>query len=110
VQVTLQQSPSATVVTVSGEVDLATAGELTTHLNSLDLSRAVVVDLSDVSFIDSSGLNTLVQLRQKMQSSPSPSNLRLAMNRSTTRRIFDVTGLSDVFEIFDSAAGALASL
>ncbi len=109
-QVAVEHGSAATVVAVTGEVDLATATDLSAHLDGVDTSRVVVVDLSGVSFIDSSGLNVLVQLRQKLLSATHTDTLILVITRPSTKRIFEVTGLSDVFNIFDSVAGALASL
>ncbi len=107
--VAVQDHGPATVVTVTGEIDLATASQLSTKLDGVDLSRPVVVDLSGVTFIDSSGLNALVQLRQKMQATPTPSRLGVVVSRPSTRRIFEVTGLSEVFALYDTATEALAA-
>ena len=108
-EVTLQDRDGVGVVMVTGEIDLATAPQLATQLAALDLSRPVIVDLSAVTFIDSSGLNALVQLRQKMQATSTPSRLGVVVSRPSTRRIFEVTGLSEVFALFDTAAEALAA-
>jgi len=55
-----RSDPLASVVTPVGEIDLATAPELGVHLRvAADHDEAVVVDLSGVSFIDSSGFRVL---------------------------------------------------
>ena len=48
------------VVAVRGEIDLATVGTLEAELAKLE-SRPIVLDLSGVSFIDSTGLTLLVR-------------------------------------------------
>ena len=56
-----EQAPGVVLVAVSGELDIDSAAELPVHLAKLhgpDLT--VVVDLSAVDFIDSSGLNAIV--------------------------------------------------
>ena len=50
-----------TVVTVAGECDLAVRDELTSVLlDAVSAARVVVVDLADVSFLDSSGVHALI--------------------------------------------------
>jgi anti-sigma B factor antagonist len=52
------------VISVYGELDALTAPELTDAIDALDGSALqVVVDLSELSFIDSSGLHTLMRAR-----------------------------------------------
>ena len=49
------------VITVTGEVDIATVAGLRDRLFTLaDTSRSVIVDLDQVSFIDAAGLGALV--------------------------------------------------
>ena len=107
--VSIEALPTALVVHVVGEIDLATAPTLTSTCESLQSAMNVVIDLSDVSFIDSSGLNVLVQLRHRMQSRGDASSLKLVVTRPTTQRIFEVTGLTDVFAMFGSVDEALAA-
>jgi anti-sigma B factor antagonist len=50
-----------TIVTVAGEIDITTAAELRTRLFELAASgMPIVADMSQVSFIDSTGLGVLV--------------------------------------------------
>jgi anti-anti-sigma factor len=56
--VTETQSEQGTTVAVAGDVDLATAPKLEAALKAL--SGDVIVDLSEVSFLDSSGLSALI--------------------------------------------------
>jgi len=85
------------VVTVRGEVDLATSPEL-----ELSVSRAfegapslVVLDLEALTFIDSSGLRVLVSLAHEATSRGT--SLALRAVPSHAQRVLDVTGLSDTF-------------
>jgi anti-sigma B factor antagonist len=57
--------PSGWVLRVAGELDAATAPELLATFDGLPVHGSeVVVDIAEVSFIDSSGLRALLQLRQ----------------------------------------------
>jgi anti-sigma B factor antagonist len=55
-----ERSGSVPVVAVSGEIDLATADSLRSTLGELPRTTPVVVDLSEMSFIDGSGLRVLL--------------------------------------------------
>jgi anti-sigma B factor antagonist len=93
------------VVSVSGEVDLATSPELRDALNAaLEASTQVVIDLSQVSFLDSTGLGVLVQAHQRAEAEGA--SLRLVVTESSVRRVIDVTGLSRVFSLHDSLGAA----
>lgn len=52
------------VVRVAGELDIATAPQLGRYLENLQ--GVVVVDLSEVTFLDSTGLNMLVNARKRL--------------------------------------------
>jgi anti-sigma B factor antagonist len=95
------------VVHLEGELDLATAPALAEALNGLDASGGpVVVDLTDVGFLDSSGLSTLLQARQRLADDGRGAELRLVVTRPSILRVLDVTGLADVFAVYDSVDGA----
>ncbi|MFF8648364.1 STAS domain-containing protein [Streptomyces griseoluteus] len=62
-----QQYPDHSVITVRGEIDLHTCPQLARAAAVIPLSgKALQVDLSDVSFMDSSGLNLLLRLRRRL--------------------------------------------
>lgn len=57
----LERAPTATIVTVTGEVDLFAAPALSGALDrALNADAPVVVDLEDCTFFESSGLNALL--------------------------------------------------
>jgi anti-anti-sigma factor len=59
----LDREPDATIVNVTGEVDLFAAPTLAAALRrAVDLDAPVIVDLSDCSFFESAGLNALLSL------------------------------------------------
>ncbi|MEU3557799.1 STAS domain-containing protein [Streptomyces fragilis] len=64
-----QQYPDRSVITVRGEMDMHTCPQLARAAAIVPLcGNALQVDLSGVSFMDSSGLNLLVLLRRRLQS------------------------------------------
>ena len=92
-------SPEApAVLSLVGELDSLAAGQLAETLDKID-SRAsgVVLDMQGVTFIDSSGLRTLIQARQMFPDDPSALTLRGA--QSSTTRLLELTGLTDYFSL-----------
>ena len=57
-----ERTGTTTRVTVMGELDLASAPQLREHMTAqlADHSEIIVLDLGDVSFIDSTGLHALI--------------------------------------------------
>lgn len=89
-----------TVVRLTGEVDLATASTLEEALGEIESDgHPLIIDLSAVSFLDSSGLSVLVKARQRLERTDGTNGLRLVVSRPIIRRVFEVTGLADVFDL-----------
>jgi anti-anti-sigma factor len=98
--------PLAVVFALSGELDLATAPLLHEQLErTTRVSETVVVDLSGVQFIDSSGLHVLVQAERQLRASGG--RLVLVSGPRRVRRIFELTDLVGYFEWSMSVAAAL---
>ena len=87
------------VVVVRGEVDMATAPALETELEDAIGKRpeSLIVDLSGVTFLDSSGCNALV--RGKRRADVHAVGLELARVPAACRRVFEIGGLLDYFII-----------
>jgi anti-sigma B factor antagonist len=85
------------VLAVSGELDLSTEHELLAHCDELLATGAPVVDvdLGAVTFIDSSGLGSLVRVQRSAEHAGR--QLRLANVPRAVNRILEVTGLDDLF-------------
>lgn len=98
------------LVSVSGELDLHTAPDLRDGLEKAGAVGVdtVIVDLSKISFIDSTGLGVLVQ-GTKRREGPGQS-LVLVTNDPRTSRVIEVTGLGRVLPTFATLHDALAHL
>jgi anti-sigma B factor antagonist len=97
-----------TVVTVSGEIDLATQGQLRGQLNDLVVAGEVdlVLDLSGVTFVDSTGLGALIGTRRRVHAFHG--SLALVIPDESVMKVFTITGLEKVFDIHDNLEAALA--
>ena len=92
----------AAVVTVSGEIDLASSIELRAVLRSEDARAPVVVlDMRGVSFIDSSGLGVIVGQQRRSREDGFRFGIVLG-DEQIVQRVFDLSGLRDVLTIVDS--------
>jgi anti-sigma B factor antagonist len=99
------------VIAMSGEHDLSTAPELRARLHDLGDSSPLIIDLDQTTFVDSSILGVLVGGLRRARERNAPFGLVLgAQAHPAIRRIFELTGLHDVFPIFASRAEAQAAL
>jgi anti-sigma B factor antagonist len=99
------------ILTLSGEHDLSTAPELRARLHDLGDTSAVIIDLDQTTFVDSSILGVLVGGLRRARERDVPFGLVLGGDaHPAIRRIFELTGLHDVFPIFATRAEALARL
>jgi anti-sigma B factor antagonist len=96
------------VVTLGGEVDLHTAPELRERLGAAidDGCREIVVDLTQVTFVDSMTLGVLLGALKRLRQQSG--ELKIVVSDPSLRRIFEITLLDNVFQLFDSRDRALA--
>lgn len=97
-----------TVIAPEGELDIATVGDFRASLSDAAREGAgpVVVDLSQVSFIDSSGLGALVELHSRLRRS----GRRLAVvapDGSAPAVLLGLAGLRDRLSISETRGSAL---
>lgn len=95
-------SDGSSVVTPVGEVDLSNVGRLRDVLNELFLHAGadVVVDLDEVTFIDSAGLGALISARRRAYGVNG--SLTLVCTQERILRVFAITRLDRVFDVVAS--------
>ena len=98
----------AVVLAVRGDVDIANKGAMRAALESAmdDAERCVVVDLSNVSFMDSTGLALMLNAARRL--TRRRLGFAIACPEGPVRRAFDVTGLDECFNIEARVDAALA--
>jgi anti-anti-sigma factor len=79
-------------VTLRGELDLDRAGAVAAQLTDLagQGASSVVVDVSDLSFIDSSGLRALLSAREQLEGAGA--TLQLTALSAAVERVLEMTG------------------
>lgn len=98
----------AHIIIVCGEIHVSTAPQFTQRLSAaIDSGKtAVVLDMTGVEFIDSTGLSVLLNgLRLVTQMH---GRMALVCTNPTVLRLFQITSLDDTFDIFADRASAIA--
>ncbi len=95
----LQEGPQRNVVLLSGEVDVYTASKLKETLNPLaeQENKELVVDLSGINYIDSTGLGIFIGALKATEKSNS--TLKLIGLNERVKKLFEITGLNEVIDI-----------
>lgn len=94
------------VVSVGGEVDLETATQLGDHaLDALrEVSPNVVLDLTGVTFMDSTGLKVLLGIHRRAQLAGG--SMAIAGATRPVRKVLSLTGLDQTFAVHDTVDDA----
>jgi len=103
-----QPDPDTRVISVSGEIHVTTAPEFSQRLNDAIASgtRGLVIDMSGVEFIDSTGLSVLLNGLRRV--TRAESRLSLVVSNPTVMRLFEITRLDSTFDIQPTREAALA--
>ncbi|MBI3909598.1 MAG: STAS domain-containing protein [Armatimonadetes bacterium] len=102
-------SPEMVIVRVEGEVDVYTSPrlkqEIVEQLN--DGKTRIIVDLNSVEYLDSTALGVLIGGLKRARERGG--DLQLICNNARILRIFEITGLTRIFQIHRSREEALAA-
>ena len=102
-----EQIDNVMILTIRGRLDASNSSELKTKISSLidEDKKSILVDMSGVDFVDSSGLGSLVTcLRSVAQAE---GKLKITSLQHNPKNLFETTRLDRVFEIFDDRKSAL---
>jgi anti-sigma B factor antagonist len=105
VDISIGKSGSWTVVSPRGEIDLHCSGDLRIEIiRHLDQQQDVLLDMGDVSYIDSSGIAAMVQSLSHARGLDR--DFAVARPGEAVMRILRLTRLDDVFVLHDSVEAA----
>ena len=102
-----KRTAGESVLVLSGEIDMATAGHLRSAVDDL-VGRShgrIVLDFAGVTFCDSQGLSTLIAANRAAEAAGD--RLVLVNVGDFVQRLFDITGLRTVFAIEDGSDDSL---
>ena len=109
-QIVEKESSGVTILALSGRVTLGEeSNQLRSHIKEMlsDGAKRLVLDLGDVSYIDSAGLGTLVAGYTSSQSQGAV--MKLANLTKRFREQLNITKLVTVFDVYDSVDAAVKS-
>ena len=91
---------------LSGEIDLLSQARLRSCLAEALTARPseIIVDMTDLTFIDSSGLTALITAHRQLDATSG--HLALANVPQVAMRVLEITGLHNVFTILSQAGTA----
>jgi anti-anti-sigma factor len=96
-----QRDGDAHVIGLSGELDLATAANVEQELRRVEATDAssIVVDLSGLTFMDSTGVRLVWQAQARSRADAN--RLTLLRGPRTVQRVFAITGIADMLPFAD---------
>ena len=105
----VNEHDGSTVLAVKGEVDVYTAPRLREKLVELATQgkHRIVVDLEGVEFLDSTGLGVLVGGLKRLRGKDG--DLVLVCTQPRILKVFEITGLTKVFDIHDTVDSAVST-
>ena len=103
-------SSSIPLIELEGEVDVYTAPQLKQQMISLleQGHKEMVVDLTKVEYLDSTALGVMIGGLKRVRERDG--NLSLICPSARIRRVFEITGLDKIFDIYNSEEEAKAEL
>lgn len=107
--IAIHETAGVTVIRLNGALDARSAAGFRTELSRL-LSRGVtrfVVDGTQLGFVDSMGLGTLVYLRRAARQAKG--DVRIAAAGRELLEVLDFSGMGQVFQVLPDVPAALAS-
>lgn len=98
------------VVTIKGDIDLESSPKLREFLKTKSTGKCakLLLDFAAVSYIDSSGLATLIEYFQAAQ--PFKGKLALASLSPRVRNVFEIVRLEQIFSLHPDTGSALTAL
>lgn len=101
--------PNASIVQVGGEVDLANVHLLRESLDHVGRYGAPTIDLTNVTYMDSTGMNVLMQFQEKSDR-VQEGRVAVVFGATVVLRVFSALSLQDRIEVFPDVETAVSAL
>jgi anti-anti-sigma factor len=108
-EIEVREENGISIISFEGEVDISVVDSIRTKFRNLidEKKKGILVDMSKVPYIDSSGLGMFVETMQEM--AKYGGEIKLMKMTSDVRKVFELTRLNNFFKIFDEEREAVES-
>ena len=108
-EIKIESKDDISICRVSGEITFSTSPDLRKRLIELTDKniKKIIIDMKNLSYIDSSGMATMVEILQKVKAIDG--ELKLASVPDKIKDILEMVRLKDIFDIQESEESALTS-
>lgn len=108
-EIQIQESGNAWVVSVAGKLDAVSAADYEKAVSQLiaEGKTALVADFANLSYISSAGLRVLLSTAKQLK--PKGGKVVFANLQDNVREVFEMTGFSSILSIHPSVEAALAA-
>lgn len=110
VTINVQPGSEAYIITVIGRIDSSNADQLDDTLSQLiaDGHNKLVLQLTDITYMSSAGLRAIVSALRSTKKKHG-GDVRIAAPSERVSEVFDLAGLTPLFQIFDDSETAVNS-
>jgi len=104
----LRKEGNAVIVSVKGRMDAVCSMDFEKVLEDQIAAGETrfIIDFSGLEYISSAGLQCILSAAKMLE--PKKGDLQLASLKGTVKDVFEISGFSSIFSIFDSVKSALA--
>ncbi len=108
--VALRKEKNAVIVSVKGRMDAVCTMDFEKVLDDQIAAGETrfIIDFSGLEYISSAGLQCILSTAKKLE--PRQGEIVLAALRGTVKEVFEISGFSSIFPIFESVDAALAGI
>ncbi len=109
-EITSERKTNSVLISLKGRFDAGAADDFKEKMGALTAAQGIpyyVIDLSLVSYIDSGGLGSLVSSLRRVREKQG--DIRIASLSDKVRKVFELTRVYRIFDIYDSSEAAVCS-
>lgn len=99
VQISVVQHGAHPLVALQGELDLSNAQQLREALDRVPLAKLAAIDMTELTFIDSTGLGAIAQFGKRLRDAGGA--LYLVVTRPAIRKVLSITSLDKHFPVVE---------
>ncbi len=107
-QLTTNTTEAVTVIKIEGSLDTQTSTEAQQELDRIvaDGARKLLIDFAELAYISSAGLRVLLATAKKL--SADQGEMRMCNMNDVVNEVFEVSGFSTIFKVFQTDSEAMA--